>query len=356
VNRRQRLLTTLKHQEPDRVPIDLGGTDVSSICKNSYIDLMRWLKRDPEPITVVNLVSWKLDIQDQGEYFEFKNEFGIGMRMPKEEGYYFDLYTHPLEELTQDSLINFPWPDPTDASRWAEVGKRAKDLYEKTDYGLVVGAIFGGGPFEFGQYLMGMENFLRELVINPRLTDALMERITDFLIEAYTCMLREVGPYIQVIMICDDLAHQHGPIISPKMYRSRIKPLQARLVDTIKANTAAYVMYHACGATKEFLPDFIEIGIDIFNPVQVGAIGLDDTAALKREFGRDLTFWGGACENQHILPFGTVEQVKDETKRRLDDLAPGGGFVFSPIHNIQNFVPPKNIMAMFEAAHEFGVY
>jgi uroporphyrinogen decarboxylase len=115
-------------------------------------------------------------------------------------------------------------------------------------------------------------------------------------------------------------------------------------------------MYHACGATKEFLPDFIDIGVDIFNPVQVGAIGMDDTASLKREFGGDLTFWGGACENQKILPFGTPDEVREETKRRIDDLAPGGGFVFSPVHNIQDGVPPENILAMFEVAHEYGVY
>jgi len=384
VNARERLLTTLRHQEPDRVPIDLGGTDVSSICTRAYIDLMEWLGRDPEPINSVNLIeqlpaldeaflkediradvrqirenppsNWVLDIQTVGAYYEFENEFGLGLRMPKEGGHYFDLVRHPLQELTHDALRNYRWPDPTDPSRWAGVGQRAKALYENTDYGLVVGAIFGGGPFEFSQYLRGMENFLMDLVLSPLLADALMERITEFLIESFSCMLREVGSYIQVIMICDDIATQHGPMISPELYRSRIKPLQARLIRTIKAQTDAYVMYHGCGATKEFLPDFIEMGVDIFNPVQVGAVGLEDTAALKREFGRELTFWGGACDNQQVLPFGTVAEVRAETKRRIDDLAPGGGYVFCPIHNIQNFVPPENIMAMFEVAHEYGIY
>jgi uroporphyrinogen decarboxylase len=384
MNRRERLLTALRHQEPDRVPIDLGGTDVSSICKGAYVDLMRWLGRDPEPVTITNLIeqlpaldeifldediradvrqikenapsNWTLDIRSAGDYYEFENEFGIRLHMPKEAGHYFDLIYHPLEELTEETLRNFPWPDPTDPSRWAGVGERSKALYENTDYGLVVGAIFGGGPFEFSQYLRGMENFFIDLVLRPRLADALMERITEFLIQAFTCMLQEVGPYIQVIMICDDLANQQGPMISPAMYRARIKPLQASLIQAIKQHTDAYVMYHGCGATKEFLPDFIEIGVDIFNPVQVGSVGLGDTAALKREFGGDLIFWGGACENQQVLPFGTVQQVRDETKRRLDDLAPGGGFVFCPIHNIQDSVPPENIMAMFEVAHEFGVY
>jgi uroporphyrinogen decarboxylase len=345
---------------------------------------MRWLGHDPEPIETVNLIeqlpaldetflkediradvrqvrenapsNWVLDIQAVGSYYEFENEFGIGLRMPKEGGHYFDLVRHPLEELTQDSLKQYSWPDPADPSRWEGVGERAKSLYENTEQGLVVGAIFGGGPFEFSQYLRGMENFFLDLLLSPKLADRLMERITAFLIEAFSCMLREVGTYIQVIMICDDLATQEGPIISPELYRTRIKPLQAQLIKAIKSHTDAYVMYHGCGATKEFLPDFIEMGVDIFNPVQVGAVGLEDTAALKKEFGRDLTFWGGACENQHILPFGTVEEVREETKRRLDDLAPGGGYVFCPIHNIQDFVPPENIMAMFEVAHEYGVY
>jgi uroporphyrinogen decarboxylase len=384
MNARERLLLTLNHQEPDRVPIDLGGTDISSICRGAYKELMAWLGRNPGEIEMVNLVeqlpaldeefldevirsdvrqvrqnapsSWSLQIEETDRYYEFEDEFGIRLRKPKEDGYYFDLVGHPLRELTKDSLKTFSWPDLDDPSRWEGVEDRARNLHETTEHGLVVGAIFGGGVFEFPQYLRGMEAFLMDLVLTPDLADSLMDCITEFLSEAYTQMLQRVGPYIQVIMICDDIATQQGPMISPDLYRARIKPRQAKLIEVIKRHTDAYVMYHACGATKEFLPDFIDIGVDIFNPVQVGAVGMDDTATLKREFGRDLTFWGGACENQVILPFGTPDEVREETRRRIDDLAPGGGFVFSPVHNIQDGVPPENILAMFEVAHEYGVY
>ncbi len=384
MNSRERLLTALQHREPDRVPIDLGGTDVSSICRGAYVNLMNWLGRDPGTIQLVNLIeqlphldeafldevihadvrqvrekgpsNWVLEIQDKGNYYEFENEFGILLRMPKEGGFYFDLVGYPLKELTREALDSFQWPDPTDPARWEGLDTETRALYENTEHGLVVGAIFGGGVFEFPQYLRGIDPFLTDLLLEPKLSDELMDRILEFLIEAFTCMLKEVGPYIQVITICDDLASQRGPLISPDLYRKRIKPRQAKLVSAIKAHTDAYVMYHACGATREFIPDLIEIGIDILNPVQVSAVGMGDTAALKRDFGQELTFWGGVCDNQRVLPFGTPEQVREETKRRLDDLAPGGGFVFSPIHNIQDDVPPENIMAMFEIAHEHGVY
>lgn len=384
MNSRERILTALQHREPDRVPIDLGGTDFTSICKGAYVDLMRHLGREPGEIVLVNFVeqlpaldeafldeviradtrqvrergssSWSLQIEDEGEYLSYVNEWLIRLRMPKGRGHYFDLTEFPLKEPTDEALEAFPWPDPSDPARWEGLEAEARRLFENTTYALVVGCVFGGGIFEFPQYLRGMEAFLTDLLLHPRFADELMERVTEILIEAYTCMLEKVGPYVQVVAVCDDLATQIGPMVSPQLYRERIKPRQKRLIEAIKAHTNAYVLYHGCGATREFLPDLIEIGVDIFNPVQVSARGLEDTADLKRTFGRDLVFWGGVCDTQHTLPFGTPEQVREETRRRLDDLMPGGGFVAAPIHNIQDGVPPENIMAMFETIHEYGVY
>ncbi|MGC8879373.1 MAG: uroporphyrinogen decarboxylase family protein [Anaerolineae bacterium] len=384
MNSRERILTALQHREPDRVPIDLGGTDFTSICKGAYIDLMRYLGREPGEIVLVNIVEqlpaldeafldeviradtrqvrergssrWTLQIEDQGEYLSYVNEWLIRLRMPKRCGHYFDLVEFPIKEPTREALETFPWPDPSDPARWEGLEAEARRLYENTTYALVVGCVFGGGIFEFPQYLRGMEAFLTDLLLHPGFADELMERITEILIEAYSRMLEKVGPYVQVVSVCDDLATQIGPMISPQLYRERIKPRQKRLIEAIKAHTRAYVLYHGCGAAREFLPDLIEIGVDIFNPVQVSARGLEDTADLKRTFGRDLVFWGGVCDTQHMLPFGTPEQVRDETRRRLDDLMPGGGFVAAPVHNIQDGVPPENIMAMFETIHEYGVY
>jgi uroporphyrinogen decarboxylase len=384
MNSRERLLTALQHREPDRVPIDLGGTDVTSICRGAYVDLMSYLGRDAGEVELVNLVeqlprldesfldevihgdtrqireggssSWQLNIEDDGRYLNYISEWQIGMRMPKEGGHYFDLVDHPLKEPTHEALKSYPWPDPSDPSRWESLDQQARWLFENTSYGLVVGCVFGGGIFEFPQYLRGMQEFMMDLVSERDFADALMERITEVMCEAYIFMLEKVGPYIQVISICDDLATQLRPMISPEIYRKRIKPRQKRLIEVIKSKTDAFIFYHGCGANWEFLPDLIDIGVDIFNPVQVSARGMEDTAKLKRTFGKDLTFWGGICDVQHILPFGSPEQVRAETRRRLDDLMPGGGFVAAPIHNIQDGVPPENILAMYETIHEYGVY
>lgn len=384
MNSRERLLTTLRHREPDRVPNDLGGTDVTSICRGAYVDLMRYLDRDPGSIEIVNIVeqlpaldesfldeviladtrqirehggsTWKLKIDEDERYFNFVNEWMIGLRMPKEDGHYFDLVDFPMKEPSHEMLDAFPWPDPSDPLRWEGLDTVAKSLYENTSHALVVGCVFGGGVFEFPQYLRGMEQFLIDLLAHPDFADDLMDRITEILIEANCQMLDKIGPYVQVISVCDDIATQQGPLISPELYRKRIKPRQKRLIEAIKSKTDAFILYHGCGATWEFLPDLIDIGVDIFNPVQVNAKGMDDTVELKRQFGKDLTFWGGACDTQRVLPFGTPDEVRQETLSRLDDLMPGGGFVVAPIHNIQDNTPPENIMAMYEAIHENGIY
>ena len=384
MNSRERLLAALRHQEPDRVPIDLGGTDVTSICAGAYQELMHSLGREAGQIEMVNIVeqlprlddrfldemvhadtrqvreesgsNWTLRMEDDGRYLSFVNEWGIKLRKPKEDGHYFDLVAFPLKEPTREALDAFPWPDPADPARWAGLREHAQRLYETTPYALTVGCVFGGGVFEFPQYLRGMEAFLADMAAAPEFADELLERITDALVTAYSCMMDEVGPYVQVVSVCDDIATQNGPMISPKMYRQRVKPRQKRLIEAIRARTDAYILYHGCGATRAFLPDLIEIGVDIINPVQVNARGMEDTAELKRSFGKYLTFWGGVCDNQRVLPFGTPDDVRRETRRRLADLMPGGGFVAAPIHNIQDGVPPENILALFETIHQYGYY
>jgi uroporphyrinogen decarboxylase len=180
-----------------------------------------------------------------------------------------------------------------------------------------------------------------------------METITDIYIESCDRYLDQVGPYIQVFTFWDDMAGQNGWLINPAMYRKMVKPKQKRLVEAIKKKTAAKLFYHSCGATRGLIPDLIEIGFDILNPVQVSAKDMD-TKELKSEFGRDIVFWGGGVDTQHVLPFGKPQEVVDEVKRRIDDLAPGGGFVFAAVHNIQALVPPENIVAAFDTATEYG--
>jgi uroporphyrinogen decarboxylase len=164
-----------------------------------------------------------------------------------------------------------------------------------------------------------------------------------------------VGDLIDVHFAADDLSGQDRPLISPKLYRRLIKPRQARILQTIKARTKARIFYHSCGAIDEFIPDLIEIGVDIINPVQVSARGMD-SAYLKKKYGRNLSFWGGGCDTQKVLSFGSPHDVAAEVRRRIADLAPGGGFVFNPVHNIQPHVPPENVVALFETAREHGRY
>ena len=158
----------------------------------------------------------------------------------------------------------------------------------------------------------------------------------------------------QVAVMSDDLGTQQYPIMSPKMYRHFIKPLQARVASFIKSRADVKIVYHCDGAIREFLPDFIDVGFDAWNPIQVSANGMDDTAWLKKEYGDKLCFWGASCDSQNILSRKTPQEIRAEVQRRVNDLASGGGFVLSSIHNIQRDVPPENIVAFYDALYEFG--
>jgi len=193
------------------------------------------------------------------------------------------------------------------------------------------------------------------LVLEPQFAERMMDRITDIYIESCSNYLDELGKYLQVFIYYDDLCGQDGWLIRPDLYRKMIKPKQRRLVEAVKRKTDAKLFYHSCGASYDLIPDLIDIGFDIINPVQVSARGMD-TLRLKRDFGRDIVFWGGGVDTQQVLPFGKPAEVVDEVKRRIDDLAPGGGFVFAAIHNIQAFVPPENIVAAFDTALDYGKY
>jgi uroporphyrinogen decarboxylase len=219
---------------------------------------------------------------------------------------------------------------------------------------LLVG-FFGGHIFQSSQSLRGWDTFLLDLLINRSFAEALMDRLVQANIERFEPYAETVGRYVDVIQFEDDLGMQDRPLLRPELYRQVVKPYHARLFRFARARCDAYLLLHTDGAVAPFIPDFIDMGIDIVNPVQVSAAGMD-TKTLKREFGEDIVFWGGGCDSQRILPFGTPQEVTDEVRRRIDDLAPGGGFVFAPIHNIQSEVPAENVVTMFRAARQYGVY
>lgn len=379
---RERVTRALNHEEPDRVPIDLGGTIISSIVKRSYVEVKNHLGMPVEEIKMLDYVQQLpyvdeafmrrfdvdfrmvqlpsatapgLNIREEGEYLTFVDRWGSKLRMPKQDGLYFDWAEFPFTEPTMESLDHYQWPRPDPPDLVARLSEQAKDLYEGTDYALVGTAIIGGGIFEQPARVMGLENFLMAFAAEPKFADRLMERITDIYIESCNNYLDQCGRYIQVFTYWDDVNTQDGWLISPETYRKLIKPKQRRLVEAIKKKTKAKIFFHGCGAAFDLIPDLIDVGFDILNPVQVSARGMD-TKLLKREFGKDIVFWGGGVDTQHVLPFGSVDEVRDEVKRRIDDLAPGGGYVFAAVHNIQAFVPPENIVAAFDTALDYGKY
>jgi len=378
---RERVRLALNHQEPDRIPIDLGATIISSIAKTTYVQLKQQLGLPLEEITMLDYVQQLpyvsedllqrfgvdfrlvqlpaattagVDIFEEGNYYAFTDRWGSKLHMPKENGFYFDWVDFPIKEPTLAALDQYRWPRPDSDETNARLGAVAKWLYENTDYALVGSAVIGGGIFEQPARVMGLQNFLLALLTAPQFADRLMEQITDIYIESCSRYLDHVGQYLQVFTFWDDVTGQNGWLIRPELYRKMIKPKQKRLVEAIKKKTDAKLFFHCCGAARGLIPDLIELGFDILNPVQVSARGMD-TKELKAEFGKDITFWGG-IDTQRVLPFGKPQDVADEVKRRIDDLAPGGGFVLAAVHNIQALVPPENIVTMFDTALEYGKY
>jgi uroporphyrinogen decarboxylase len=382
--------------------LDLGGTVDSTIMAVAYRDLRAHLGLGPGVVRVADTyqhtalveedvrqalgidvrlagdepVRWREGVLPDGSPALFPDEFRperqydgsqvvfddtgtVVLKMPS-DGHYFDPVHSPLAEATGmheidrhlDAIQSYDKPAHLDTS-YEELARKARRLREETDY-LLVG-FFGGHIFQSSQSLRGWDTFLLDLLINRSFAEALMDRLIQANIERFERYAETVGRYVDVIQFEDDLGMQDRPLLRPELYRQVVKPYHARLFRFARSRCDAYLLLHTDGAVAPFIPDFIEMGIDALNPVQVSAAGMD-TRMLKREFGDDIVFWGAGCDSQRTLPFGTPQEVADEVKRRIDDLAPGGGFVFAPIHNIQSEVPPANVVAMFEAAREYGVY
>jgi len=373
MNSRERLLTALRHKEPDRIPIDVGGTP-TGIEVEAYDRLKELLGFNGETKTFVRdhveideplLERFGVDTR----YIRIKPPKGFNLKIEADNSFldywgtrwkkppsslYWDMVEYPINEPTLDAVNSYQWPDPDDSGHTEGLRERAKELYESTDYALVMDMI-GFGVFEHAWAMRGIENFLTDLLINQKFAETLLQRIADYQASLWNHVLDEVGDYVQVVITSDDLGTQIGPMVSPEVYRKLIKPAQRKVWQFIKGKTEAFLFLHSCGSIRKLIPDFIELGVDILNPVQAAAKDMDPKE-LKSEFGSDLSFWGGGCDTQGTLAFGTPEDVEEQVKRRISALAPGGGYVFNQIHNIQPQVPPENIVRMFEAALKFGGY
>jgi len=371
---RERVLCALNHEEPDRVPVFFGTSGATTMNTTAYDRLKlhlglqtetrafwralqyAWLDEEvmvrfhsdgrplipgPAPSTLSREIS-----PDR-----FVDAWGITwQRQPG--NHYFDIALPPLREATMDDLGRYPWPAVADPRRFAGLKDQARTLQGA---GYAVVALTGISPFEFGYMLRGMDQWFLDLAGDHDFVHALMRKLTDLMQSAAARLLEEAGEYIDVVITGDDLGSQNAPLISPAMYRQLIKPFHAELLSGIKQRTRARVFYHSDGDIYPLLGDLIEIGVDLLNPVHVSAKDMGDTARLKREFGDRLSFCG-AIDTQWALPRGTPDDVRREVRRRIKDLAPGGGYILAAVHCLQPDVPPENVCALFEEAVVAGRY
>jgi len=378
---RERVHLALTHQEPDRIPIDLDGW-ATFFTEGAYRTLLQHLGIDEEPKIndwfLVSSVNESI-LRDFGVDFRrvalgapdgfqvrtypdgsWDDEWGIRKRkvahLSKQAGktaFYAEMIDPPLSAATIDDLETYPWPDPDDPGRYLDLAEKVKHLYETTDYALVAGAI-GMGLFEQAQCLRGIQQFFEDLLINQEFASRLIDKILQIQLSIMDHYLSIVGPYVEMVETSDDYGMQTGPLISPGLYREMLQPAHKRLNRFIKERTEAKIYLHSCGSIAAVLDDLIDAGVDVINPVQPRAKDMDSTM-LKSRFGDRVVFHGGVDE-QYILPNGTVTQVQEEVWERITAFAPGGGYIFAPAHNIQDDVPPVNVIAMFESALQYGRY
>ena len=385
MNSRERVLTALNHREPDRVPFDMGGTVLTGINVKAYtalrhylglpriepiiVDVVQQLAQvdddvldrlgvDVENVAPRSSASYKIEIKEMedGNYTYFYDEYGIGWRMPKVGGLYYDMFDHPLRgDIDESDVDCYVLPDPKDPARFAGLREAAERMIEEEQRALVVGNL-SAGIFEMYLWTRGFIEGYADFIGRPALSQKIMHRFMDLQLAYWEKMFDVLGDMIDIVQLADDFAGQNDMLISPSSYRRYIKPLHKELFDFIRSRSSAKIFLHSCGSIRKVIPDLIEIGLDIINPVQVSAAGMD-SAELKREYGKDLTFWGGGVDTQRAFDENhTPEEVSEDVKRRITDLMPGGGFVFATVHNIQHNVPPENIMAMWETLQEYGIY
>jgi uroporphyrinogen decarboxylase len=371
---RERIIAALKHQSPDRVPLDLGATFSSSINRRAYAGLRELLGFAPEPEPGV--LSFRGAIVVPAE--DVARRFGIdtcpllvgtpdsrpdrhvsadayidewGVTWSRPHGGHYINTDGPFQKMAEPTLSDleaYDWPDAGDPGRYRGLRDRALRLHQDSDRAVVLNLWVG--PVHLSQFLRGFSAWLEDLLINPVFAEALLARIADFWVDAVDQALREAGEFVDLVVMYDDIGTQKAPLIRPELYRRLIKPHHRRMTETVKKHGKA-ILWHTCGAVYQFIPDLIDMGIDALNPVQVSAAGMEPSR-LKREFGRDLVFWGGV-DTGKVLPLGTPADVRDEVRRRIGELSGSdGAYVLCAVHNIQADVPPANVIAMYDAALE----
>lgn len=386
MNSRERVLTALSLKEPDRVPIDFCGLQ-SGIHVVAYQKLLKYLGiQDPNPkyldiIQHVALPCEKLlerfhvdtrylymsnsildldqypDISEDGIYKGVKDQFGIfwgaPISKPSEEILYLDPVIHPLATCKSvEDVQSFEWPNGKDEKPFRGVKEKAKKLHDQNKYAVVSPVM--GNTYEYTNFLFGFTQSLKLIKKQPEIIVATMKKLLEYWKDYVSTFYKAAEGYVDVICINGDLSEQAGPIINPDIYRKLVKPLDKEFSEFVHKLGPVKINYHSCGSTSVFISDFIDVGYDAHNPVQLGAYDMD-SLSLKRRFGNKITFWGGLCDTK-ILAFGTPEDVKKEVTKNIRNFMPNGGYIAANIHNITAEVKPENIVAMFNTAYEQGNY
>ena len=378
---RERVLAAINHEVPDRVPLCIGVSNATGMKMKPYRELKQLIGIDapdqyiydwPELGTAAvdeqtmrrlhSDVRAVLDLEpadvlarnhQRTPHTPWIDSWGSGQVELTDDVWFPGV--HPLANATTlEEIERYPWPDMNDPSRVAHVRDQAQRLRDADDYAIVATPwlLF---PFERAHAMQGMDKFLINMMMAPDFAQALLRKITDLCKTLMGNFLAECGDLIDIIKIGDDLGTQNSLMISPKMYRQFLKPLHAEFISFIKARTQAKVFFHTDGDVFDLIPDFIEMGIDILNPIQTSAGRMSNLAELKRRFGQNMVFCG-AVDTHRVLPYGTPDDVRQELRRVMDVLGPGGGYMVASVHTIMNDVPAENILAMADAVEEFGKY
>ena len=378
---RERVLAAINHEEPDRVPIVIGASNATGMKVGPYRGLKRLLGIQtedryiydwPELGTILpdeavlerlhSDVRGVLDAfpaatiarnRDRPPHSPFIDDWGSG-QVEVEEGTWYP-GVHPMADATTiDAIERYPWPDMDDPTRVAHVREAAAGLVADGRYAILATPwlLF---PFERAFAMQGLEQFLMNLAVEPEFAEALLKRIAACCKTLMGHFLAELGDNVDIVKIGDDLGTEQSLLMSPAMYRRILKPIHADYIAFIRERTKAKVFFHTDGDVFDLLDDFVEIGVDILNPVQSGSGKLGNLAEVKRRYGTRLSFCG-AIDTQRVLPSGSPDDVRAEVRRAIATLAPGGGYLLAAVHTIMNEVPPENVLAMVDAAVEYGTY
>lgn len=379
---RERVLSAINHEEPDRVPIVIGVSNATGIKMKTYqgikelvgIDapdnyIYKWPELGTAEIDEATMQRLHSDVrgvrdihpletlkrnQEREPHSPFIDSWGSGQKEIEPGVWYPGV--HPLSEATAiEEIEAYPgWPDMSDPTRIAHVKETARHLAEQNEYAIMATPwlLF---PFERAHAMQGMDVFLLNMVMYPEFAKALLHKITEVCKSLMDPILEELGDNVDIIKIGDDLGTQDSLMISPNMYREILKPLHSDFIQFIKERTKAKVFFHTDGDVFPLVDDFIEIGVDILNPIQTSAGKMSDLEGLKRHYGKNIVFCGG-IDTHRILPHGTPEQVRQEVRRVMQILGPGGGYMVASVHTVMNDVPPENVLAMVDAVEEFGNY